>query len=285
MFPDELEAAFAQKPLAWFAYGLCEPHGPQNALGLDALKAHALACAAAHEHGGIVAPPDYWHIHELGGYTDFCVKWIGEMRPWLTAAPPWVHFHNVLYHIRAADALGFRAAILITGHYGPNWKDLKTLIDFWQPQFAMRLFGLPDFEANFDGKGDHAGRIETSQLWHLEPDCVDVSRLPDPPVPLPNFATGPNAYEANRKDGEKMIAHQVAWLGKKAQGLLEAYREPAGGRRAMTFMQTEELWAKTLQEVFPKLETTKLIWEGREAPPESSRWFANWKFKVPHGPN
>src|ERR1041385_2925214 len=69
MFPDELEAAFAQKPLAWFAYGLCEPHGPQNALGLDALKAHGLACAAAHEHGGIVAPPDYWHIHEIGGYA------------------------------------------------------------------------------------------------------------------------------------------------------------------------------------------------------------------------
>ena len=51
MFPDELEQAFAACPVVYFAYGLCEPHGPQNAVGLDALKAHAIARAAAHAHG------------------------------------------------------------------------------------------------------------------------------------------------------------------------------------------------------------------------------------------
>ena len=69
MFPDELEAAFQRKPLVYFTYGLCEPHGPQNALGLDELKAHRIACLTAQRHGGIVAPPDYWHIHEIGGYA------------------------------------------------------------------------------------------------------------------------------------------------------------------------------------------------------------------------
>ena len=48
------------------SYGLCEPHGPQNAVGPDALKAHGIAVRTAHKHGGIVAPPDYWHIHEIG---------------------------------------------------------------------------------------------------------------------------------------------------------------------------------------------------------------------------
>ncbi len=42
MFPDELEAAIADTPVVYFAYGLCEPHGPQNAVGLDALKARYL---------------------------------------------------------------------------------------------------------------------------------------------------------------------------------------------------------------------------------------------------
>src|SRR5215831_11393881 len=64
MFPDELEQRFQDCPVVYFAYGLCEPHGPQNAVGLDTLKAHAIACRAAQTHGGIVAPPDYWHIHE-----------------------------------------------------------------------------------------------------------------------------------------------------------------------------------------------------------------------------
>lgn len=69
MFPDELEAAFAACPVLYLPYGMCEPHGPQNAIGLDALKAHAICVRAAREHGGIVAPVDYWHIHEVGGYA------------------------------------------------------------------------------------------------------------------------------------------------------------------------------------------------------------------------
>jgi creatinine amidohydrolase len=77
-------------------------------------------------------------------------------------------------------ALGFHAALFLTGHYGPNWRDLKTLLDLLQPHVATRLYGLPDFEANlpgFDGDGkatgDHAGKVETSLLWALEPDSPD----------------------------------------------------------------------------------------------------------------
>ena len=112
---------------------------------LDALKANAVCCRTAQSSGGIVAPPDYWHIHEIGLYAAWAAEWAGEARPWLTAVPPWIHFKNVCYHLRAADALGFHAAILLTGHYGPNWEDLKTLIEILQPQFAIRMFGLPDF--------------------------------------------------------------------------------------------------------------------------------------------
>ena len=126
MFPDQLEAAFAERPLVYFTYGLCEPHGPHNALGLDEVKAHGIACRAALAHGGIVAPADYWHIHEIGGYAIWADEAVGRPpRTWLTAMPPWMHFKNICYHIRAADALGFHAAILLTGHYGPNWEDLN----------------------------------------------------------------------------------------------------------------------------------------------------------------
>ena len=84
MFPDELEAAFTACPVVYFAYGLCEPHGPHCALGLDALKAHAIACAAARAHGGIVAPPDYWHCHELGIYHfDQIASWGAAEVAWM----------------------------------------------------------------------------------------------------------------------------------------------------------------------------------------------------------
>jgi creatinine amidohydrolase len=285
MFPDQLEAAFAARPLVYFTYGLCEPHGPQNAVGLDSLKAHAIACAAARAHGGIVAPPDYWHVHEIGGYGAWATRTVGEVeRPWLTAVPPWVHFKNVCYHIRAADVLGFHAAILITGHYGPNWRDLKTLVELIQPYVATRLYGLPDFEANqpgFDpgggGSGDHAGRVETSLLWALEPSCVDVSRFPSPAEPGPHFAMGADAAQAQRRIGERMVADEVNWLIAKADELLAEYDREHTASRLQRFEDVEEFWDRHVRPRLKDFHSMQPRFDDRDAPPRESRWFANWQ--------
>jgi len=290
MFPDELEAALAACPVVYFPYGLCEPHGLHNTLGLDALKAHAICQRAAQAHGGIVAPPDYWHIHEIGLYAGWAAEWAGEARPWLTAVPPWIHFKNVCYHLRAADALGFQAAILLTGHYGPNWEDLKTLLEILQPYFAMRLYGLPDFEANqpgFDNNGksggDHAGKVETSLLWALEPDCVDLSRLPAPDAPGPHFAMGPNAAEADRRVGERMVDDEVRWLGEKAATLLAAYAEKQPAERhPVNFMAIEQIWAN---EVLPRFHEFKTMhYQDRTPPPAESRWQLNYQIPATLNP-
>jgi len=280
MFPDELEQAFAECPLVYFPYGLCEPHWPHCALGLDALKAHAVACRAAREGGGIVAPPDYWHIHEIGGYGAWAARNIGEVgRAWLTAIPPWQHFKNVCYHVRAADALGFHAALFLTGHYGPNWRDLKTLLDLVQPFVGARLYGLPDFEANapgFDGStGDHAGKVETSLLWALEPDCVDVSRLLPRGEPGPHFAMGPSAFESDRRVGERMVAEEAGWLAEKGRDLLAVYTQARPSQRLRTFAETEALWETVVAPRLPQFETMQ-TWEGDDPPAEDSVWRANW---------
>jgi creatinine amidohydrolase len=288
MFPDELEAAFAACPVAWFSYGLCEPHGPQNALGLDALKAHAICCRAAWAHGGVVAPPDYWHIHEQGGYGAWAAREVGEVpRTWLTAVPPWIHFRNVLYQIRAVDALGFKAAVLLTGHYGPNWMDLKTLIDVIQPHVGVRLHGLPDFEANVPGfasdgqsGGDHAGRVETSLLWALEPACVDVSRMPPAGTePAPRWAMGPDAREASRRIGERMVEDEVRYLGARALSLLAAYDAARPTARLRTFADVERLWeevARPAVERFFSMQDRWTVWSLNPDPPDDSVWRANW---------
>lgn len=281
MFPDELEAAFEKCPAVYFTYGLCEPHGPQNTVGLDALKAHAIACRTALIHGGIVAPPDYWHIHETGTYANWAQKNVGEVRSWMTAMPAWQHFKNICYHVRAADALGFHAAIFLTGHYGPNWQDLKTLLEVLQPNFAMRLYGLPDFEANhigFSNQGDgadHAGRVETSLLWALEPDCVDMSRMPDEDEPGPHFAMGGNAYDSDRRIGERMVNDEVTWLGNKMRELLEEYAElNISDRQPVTFGEVEQIWT---EHVKPVLSTFLTMQNSSEPPPEDSLWFKQWK--------
>jgi creatinine amidohydrolase len=289
MFPDELERAFAERPVAYFAYGLCEPHGPHNTLGLDALKAHAIACQVAQAHGGIVAPPDYWHVHNLGGYSAWAAQWIGEVeRAWLTPMPPWVHFKNVCYHIRAADSLGFHAAILLTGHYGPNWEDLKTLVELIQPHVGTRLFGLPDFEANqpgFDGdgqsSGDHAGKVETSLLWALEPDCVDMSRQPAASTPGPHFAMGPDANQANRRTGERMVQDEVDWIGAKVSELLAEYDRLKPPHTLRTFDDVERIWRTAVVPHLPKFACMQLLWDEDPAPPERSVWREGWRFTAP----
>ena len=282
MFPDELEAAFAACPMVYLAYGLCEPHGPQNAVGLDALKAHGIACESARQHGGIVAPPDYWHIHELGGYAVWAHGSVGQVeRAWMTAVPPWVHFRNICYQLRAVDHLGFHAAILLTGHYGPNWEDLKTLVELAQPHVGARLHALPDFEANEPGfkgdgsSGDHAGKVETSLLWAIEPECVDISRLPESDAPGPHFAMGGNAYDSDRRAGEQMVADEVAWLGGKARELLEAYGSAEPTQRLRTYEQVESLWDDVIVPAFSDFKTMQPRWADENVP-EGSVWRANW---------
>jgi creatinine amidohydrolase len=289
MFPDELEEQFAACPVVYFAYGLCEPHGPQNTLGLDTLKAHAIACHTARACGGIVAPPDSWHIHELSGYAVWAHQRVGQVeRKWLTSVPPWVHFKNVCYHLRAADALGFHAAVLITGHYGPNWRDLKILLDLVQPYVGTRLYGLPDFEANQpgfagDGKsgGDHAGRVETSLLWAVEPDCVDLSRLPAPDDVGQHFAMEPDAYEANRRVGERMVADEVRWLTDKVHELLAAYEQVKPAPTLRTFEDVEVLWEDVVRPQLKHFISMQQRWRDAETGeeqmpvPASSVWFEN----------
>ena len=285
MFPDELERAFADRPVVYFAYGLCEPHGPQNAIGLDALKAHAIACATAREHGGIVAPLDCWHIHELGGYAAWAHRSVGQVkRSWLTGMPPWVHFKNVCYHIRQAEVLGFHAAILITGHYGPNWQDLKDLLALVQPHVGTRLYGLPDFEANQPGfdkdcksGGDHAGKVETSLLWALHPECVDISRVPPEGDKGPHLAMGATVRLANRQVGQRMVADEVRWLGAKAKQLLAAYDQDKPQHKLRTFEDVENLWDKIVRPALKGFRSMQELFSGQEPVPRDSVWFENWK--------
>ena len=54
MLPHEIRTAREERALAYLPLGTLEWHGPQNAVGLDGLKAHALCCEFAAEHGGLV---------------------------------------------------------------------------------------------------------------------------------------------------------------------------------------------------------------------------------------
>jgi creatinine amidohydrolase len=283
MFVDELEEAFAACPVAYFSYGLCEPHGPQNTLGLDAVKAHGIACRAAHEYGGIVAPPSFWHMHETGLGAQWAAQSIGEVeRPWMTAMPAWMYFKNVAYHVRQADVLGFRAAVFLTGHYGGLEVVLRRVLDLLQPHVGTRLCGLADHEANKPGfdhdnesGGDHAGKVETSLLWAVNPECVDMSRMPEKGEPGKHWAMGSDAHDADRRVGERMVADEARWLGAKAEELLADYDAADPEHSLRTFEQVETLWETVIKPELVDTITTRREHPGMPPVPEDSVWYPN----------
>jgi len=280
MFPDELNAALEACPLVYMPYGLCEPHGPQSALGMDLLRPLGAAVVAAREHGGIVAPPHYWHIHELGVSAAWAAVRVGEARPWVTAVPPWMFFKNLVYHVRTMDMLGFHAAIVFSGHAGPHVHDFPVMQETLQPHFATRLALIFDYDVmreEYLPEFAHGGNVETAYLWATDPDCVDLSRLPEEGTPGPHFAMYETAYRTDRRMGERIVAGIAANLAAKGQELLAEYDRVQPPGRPLTFEEVEQLWEDEIRPRVGDFKSMSELGEGQSPPPEDSIWRANWR--------
>jgi creatinine amidohydrolase len=246
MFVDEFEAAVAARPVCYLSFGLSEPHGPQNAMGLDGLKAYALVQRAAETHGGVVAPPVWWHVHE----TPLGLDWLSRQNapaPYLTCIPPEVFLHQLVYQLRAVEAAGFRAAICVTGHYGGIEVDMKQACALYSARRPLRAVALADWEAirYKDYHGDHAGKCETSQLMALRPEMVDLSRMPAEPYEGVIFASPSNARTSSRREGEAIVASQVEYLKHLSDELLrQAEAQPPAER--ISWAEAEAIWDEML---------------------------------------
>ncbi len=285
MLPDELDAALAQCPLVYLTYGLCEPHGLHSAVGLDGIKAHGVACRAARAHGGIVAPPFLWHIHEIGYEAAWAERTIGDRNPWLTSVPPWVFFKMFFYQLRAVAARGFHAAIVLSGHWSFE-QDFRRIAEIFMQHSPLRVWAGADHEAleGISYPGGHAGSGETSVLWAVRPDLVDLSRLPQcaQEEMVRVMATGRDAAQSSPRLGEALLDAHVAWLGQKGTELLAAYKPPlqAAGRHpgypwgALTFGETERIWRQEIEPLIVDLDCMD-VWPVPGPVDPSSAWAPN----------
>ena len=60
LLPHEYVEARTNKPVAYLPVGTLEWHGEHDCLGLDAVKAHALAVHFAKQGGGLAFPAQFW---------------------------------------------------------------------------------------------------------------------------------------------------------------------------------------------------------------------------------
>ncbi len=267
MLPHEFVAARDRCPVVYLAFGLAEPHGPYNALGLDYLKAQALVERAAATHGGIVAPPCAWHVQDVPEFHDdgrghgwLCD--VGVRQSLASAIPADLFYRLVCHQVRACDARGFHAAVLVTGHYGGIERVLRWLCEYYTRRTGspLRLAALSDAEAiarDLPYRGDHAGICETSQLMALRPGFTDLARRTVPEELGTRFAAGVNFEKPPLPSvelGEQIVASQVRELGRIGAELLAGY-QPRPGWRAPNQHEVDELWQR-----FERL--TRRYWTG-----------------------
>jgi creatinine amidohydrolase len=177
MLPDEFRAAQAALPVCFLPLGTIEWHGEHNAFGLDALKAHALCVRAALKAGGVVHPPLYGGMGGLDMPATVVVEpelaWENYLlRPWL---------EQLLYEFYRQ---GFRAIIMLTGHYGHNQQIVvRETAARMAERLQIPILGTPEYWLAHDAGylGDHAGIGETSLLLYLQPDLVALDRIDKDP--------------------------------------------------------------------------------------------------------
>jgi creatinine amidohydrolase/Fe(II)-dependent formamide hydrolase-like protein len=262
MFPHEFHQEMARAPICYMPYGPAEPHGVYNALGLDFLECEALMHDVAATHGGIVAPPFAWHIQEQQ-YYDWEMDCCGMGMSITSSLPEELFLHNVIPHIRNFDAKGFKAAILVSGHFlGDMTADLTMLAELY-----VRRTGSPmqisagTYERFYtDGQfDDHAGLVETALLMYYRPELVDLSLIGKPLAVPASIAGGNEDYDPycapkgfgsgvlpTSEMGRAIAGNMVENLGREKTRLLAAYQEKPG-YKAPSVLDTEDIWHRFLK--------------------------------------
>jgi len=211
LFPWEFAQALARAPICYLPLGTLEWHGEHNAVGLDALKAHAVCVRAAQLSGGVVAPPLYWAADSRedlddGSYLTGGVEH-GE-RYHVPGSMYWIRpatYHALLLDLfEAMRRRGFRAVVVVCGHWPEETLSIVQAAgaEFVAAQPQMRWLMLTDQEVAPDlgYPHEHAAGGETSLLMAVRPDLVDLSLVFETGGRLAGFYQGQPEHLRRRRE-------------------------------------------------------------------------------------
>jgi creatinine amidohydrolase len=244
--PREIDAAIKACPTLYMPIGTVEWHGLHNIVGLDAVKAHHLCVRAAQMGGGLVAPALFGGVGGLDEPHTFIME-------------PENDIHSVLLRswldrlCREAVRQGFKAIIILTGHYGAAQQMVVrgTAVQAGRA-LGIPVLGTPEYILALDAgyMGDHAARGETSLMVHLDPTSVDLTRLGEPPH---KGVGGRDPREATAEDGRRIaeviigrLARVGAAMPKWDEATLEAFlraEEAIVNRQVSLAASHKQVWA------------------------------------------
>jgi creatinine amidohydrolase len=223
--PSGLEARLAEKPALVLALGTIEWHSHHLPLGLDLLKAQAIAERTAQRADAVLAPPSWW---AAGGVPrPYTLRLSGSVTEPVLAAV-----------LDGLAEIGFRAICLVNGHYG-----LENSIAVRRAALACgdaTVIPLADYELLTDlgAVGDHAGVFETALLLPDRPDLVHLEIEGDLPGVIGDDPRGRATPELGRRALELASRRAAALLDRA----LAEPREPIAGALAAAVEALEVLW-------------------------------------------
>ena len=240
MLPHEIVARRKRFPAAFIGLGGLEWHGEHLAVGNDALKAEAFCELAAKLSGGF-AFPTLWYgeprgtrlmedaDHDTDGRvksnmgfkkSKFSESYFGK-----TVEEQIQFYQELLYHVLIqADTLEMKAVCLLCGH-GPMYEWATPIVEKFNMKFKSAQAFAGDVihyaRKTADVASDHAAKWETSYLWYLRPECVDMSvYLGRDKEPLIGIIGADPREEASVEIGRKASDLIVEGMVRKADQLI-----------------------------------------------------------------
>lgn len=242
MFPWEIAAAMAEAPLCYLPLGTLEWHGEHAAVGLDALKAHAVCVRAAERSGGLVVPPLYWSTDWRENLLDGSYLTGGIERGERYHVPGntfWLRpetFHDLLLDIyEAMRRRGFRAIVVLSGHWSIAYNIAairRTGEEFRRkhPTTGWQLLTDQEVASDLHYPMEHAAGVETSLLLALRPDLVALDKVFETDRSLRLFyAEEPTHLQRRRETPHKYVG--VNWGLLAHRTIRRGLRSSAAERR------------------------------------------------------
>ncbi|MHC5040086.1 MAG: creatininase family protein [Planctomycetota bacterium] len=240
MLPHEIVARRKKFPGAFIGLGGLEWHGEHLAVGNDALKAEKLCALAAQRSGGFAFPTLWYGEPRTAGLMEANYDREGKIKARMgfkkkkfstkhfrNTPEQQVEFYQQLLHhtLVQMNTLEMKAVCLLCGHY-PLHEWAAPVVKAFNKRFKdTQAFAGIEFHYPRKSKGvggDHAAKWETSYLWYLRPDCVDMSvYLGRDKEPLVGVGGIDPRREASVEVGRKACDLIVEGMARKAKALIK----------------------------------------------------------------
>jgi creatinine amidohydrolase len=229
MRPREIVAAREACPAAYLPIGTLEWHGFHSPVGMDGVRAHALAVRCAKAGGGLVLPTLFYGESREEGLMETGAadrdNIAAQMHlPARNFAPGYMRFtpqeqyenyQRLLLHcLTQMQSLGFTALVLLAGHYPLIDHARSACSVFHQSRWhgkrahaiAWALTGDDLVRDTYHETVDHAGFFESSLALALIPEMMDLKQQPaDPTAPLVGVLSTRPIQEASAAFGEEVL--------------------------------------------------------------------------------